>query len=463
MDAELAPLVAIAGGVAAVFVVVVLIDLVRADVRHLPKWVWALLIAFMIPIGAILYAAIGRVPKSEWGQAPLDGPPAGPAFVDPGGRAEPRGPGTPFAPPPRSPGGTAIATDGPGAGSRPQSEARARVRTAAPPAPGDAAPPAPGDAAPPAPGDAAPPAPGDAAPPTPGDAAPPAVVTRGLRKVYGDHLALDDVDLVVPRGSIYGLIGPNGAGKTTMLSILAGLRRPTSGTFELGVNRRQLGVLVDTPLFEPWLTAHEVVDLARHLVAPDLPVARADEVLVEVGLHEHAHRRNGGFSRGMLQRLGLASVLVGDPEVLLLDEPSSALDPAGRREVLDLIGRLAQTKTVILSTHILSDVQQVADMVGVIDHGRIAFQGPITALLAQTAGALQVHVRPPAAALIAALRATGWVREVEEQAPGRLRVIVTDQDTAEAALPELLAATGSRLVAINPATDLEAAFLEVTT
>ena len=439
MDAELAPLVAIAGGVAAVFVVVVLIDLVRADVRHLPKWVWALLIAFMIPIGAILYAAIGRVPKSEWGQAPLDGPPAGPAFVDPGGRAEPRGPGTPFAPPPRSPGGTAIATDGPGAGSRPQSEARARVRTAAPPAPGDAAPPA------------------------PGDAAPPAVVTRGLRKVYGDHLALDDVDLVVPRGSIYGLIGPNGAGKTTMLSILAGLRRPTSGTFELGVNRRQLGVLVDTPLFEPWLTAHEVVDLARHLVAPDLPVARADEVLVEVGLHEHAHRRNGGFSRGMLQRLGLASVLVGDPEVLLLDEPSSALDPAGRREVLDLIGRLAQTKTVILSTHILSDVQQVADVVGVIDHGRIAFQGPITALLAQTAGALQVHVRPPAAALIAALRATGWVREVEEQAPGRLRVIVTDQDTAEAALPELLAATGSRLVAINPATDLEAAFLEVTT
>ena len=439
MDAELAPLVAIAGGVAAVFVVVVLIDLVRADVRHLPKWVWALLIAFMIPIGAILYAAIGRVPKSEWGQAPLDGPPAGPAFVDPGGRAEPRGPGTPFAPPPRSPGGTAIATDGPGAGSRPQSAARARVRTAAPPAPGDAAPPA------------------------PGDAAPPAVVTRGLRKVYGDHLALDDVDLVVPRGSIYGLIGPNGAGKTTMLSILAGLRRPTSGTFELGVNRRQLGVLVDTPLFEPWLTAHEVVDLARHLVAPDLPVARADEVLVEVGLHEHAHRRNGGFSRGMLQRLGLASVLVGDPEVLLLDEPSSALDPAGRREVLDLIGRLAQTKTVILSTHILSDVQQVADVVGVIDHGRIAFQGPITALLAQTAGALQVHVRPPAAALIAALRATGWVREVEEQAPGRLRVIVTDQDTAEAALPELLAATGSRLVAINPATDLEAAFLEVTT
>jgi ABC-2 type transport system ATP-binding protein len=435
MDAELAPLVVVAGGLAAVFVLIVLIDLVRAEVRHLPKWAWALLIAFMIPIGAILYAAIGRVPKSEWGQAPLDVPPAGPAAVDPGGRAKPPGPGTPLAPPPRSPSGS-VTTDRPGDPVQPlragDPRVRAREGTGAPSAPG-------------------------------GGASPPAVVTHGLRKVYGEHVALDDVDLVVPRGSTYGLIGPNGAGKTTMLSILAGLRQPTAGRFELGVERRQLGVLVDTPLFEPWLTAHEVVDLARHLVAPDLPVGRVDDVLAEVGLDEHAHRRNGGFSRGMLQRLGLASVLVGDPEVLLLDEPSSALDPAGRREVLDLIGRLAQTKTVILSTHILSDVQQVADVVGVIDHGRIAFQGPITALLAQTAGALQVHVRPPAAALVAALRAMDWVREVEEQAPGRLRVVVTDQDAAEAALPELLAETGSRLVAINPATDLETAFLEVTT
>jgi ABC-2 type transport system ATP-binding protein len=401
MDAQLAPVVAVAGGLALILVVGVLLDLARAEVRHLPKWAWALLIALMIPLGAILYAAIGRVPRSEWGQERLG----------PGGVPVPAG-----APvPPEAGRSRRLADD--------------LVTHDRGPVPADAA---------------------------------PAVVTRGLRKVYGGHVALDDVDLVVPRGSIYGLIGPNGAGKTTMLSILAGLRRPTAGTYELNVERPRLGVLVDTPLFEPWLTAHEVVDLARHLVAPELPVARVDEVLAEVGLLEHAHRRNGGFSRGMLQRLGLASVLVGDPEVLLLDEPSSALDPAGRREVLDLIGRLAQTKTVILSTHILSDVQQVADVVGVIDHGRIAYQGPITALLARTTGALQVQVRPPAGSLLTALRQAPWVREVVEQAPGRLRVVVADQDAAEAALPVLLAEAGSRLVAINPATDLETAFLEVT-
>jgi ABC-2 type transport system ATP-binding protein len=435
MDAELAPVVAVAAGLAAVFVAVVLLDLFRAEVRHLPKWVWALLIAFMVPIGAILYAAIGRVPRSEWGQAPLDGPPVGPAAVDPGAPPGGRAPGAPQAPPPRL-------QDRDQSAPTPHAHARAGAAQPAPRLGDDLVTVDRG--------------------PVPADAAP-VVRTDGLRKVYGEHVALDDVDLVVPRGSIYGLIGPNGAGKTTMLSILAGLRRPTAGSFELGVERRQLGVLVDTPLFEPWLTAHEVVDLARHLVAPDLPVGRVEEVLAEVGLHDHVHRRNGGFSRGMLQRLGLASVLVGDPEVLLLDEPSSALDPAGRREVLDLIGRLAQTKTVILSTHILSDVQQVADVVGVIDHGRIAFQGPITALLARTTGALQVQVRPPAAALLAALQAAPWVREVVEQAPGRLRVVVTDQDAAETALPAVLTEAGSRLVALNPATDLETAFLEVTT
>src|SRR5690606_25986948 len=126
----------------------------------------------------------------------------------------------------------------------------------------------------------------------------------------------------------YGLIGPNGAGKTTMLSILAGLRRPTEGDFHLDVDKRDVGVVVDTPQFEPWLTGREVIDLARNLTAPDLPVDRVDAVLEEVGLAAAADRHVGGYSRGMLQRLGLAGGLVGDPQLLILDEPSSALDPA---------------------------------------------------------------------------------------------------------------------------------------
>jgi ABC-2 type transport system ATP-binding protein len=398
MDPDLVPVLAVLGSLGLLIVVIALFDLSRSEVRHLPKLAWALLIAFMIPVGAILYATIGRVPASERGGMRPTAPPAAPPAVG-----------------------------APSATSRHLREDLVTLGRGSVPAD-----------------------------------VPPVVTTRALRKVYGDNVALDAVDLVVPQGSIYGLIGPNGAGKTTMLSILAGLRRPTTGGFELHVDRHRLGVLVDTPLFEPWLTAHEVVDLARHLVAPDLPTSRVGEVLEEVGLAEHAHRRNGGFSRGMLQRLGLASVLVGDPEVLLLDEPSSALDPAGRREVLDLIGRYARTKTVILSTHILSDVQQVCDVVGVIDRGHLVFQGPISALLAQTAGALQLHVRPPADRLVAALRSEPWVSEVVELAPGRLRVLITDHEAAESALAGVLAASGSRLVAANPATDLETAFLEVT-
>jgi ABC-2 type transport system ATP-binding protein len=286
--------------------------------------------------------------------------------------------------------------------------------------------------------------------------------TRRLGKRYGETGALVDVDLTVPRGATYGLIGPNGAGKTTMLSILAGLRRPTSGDMRLAVPRRSLGVLVDTPQFEPWLTAHEVVDLARHLTAPHQPRERTTQVLIESGLGDALDRRTGGFSRGMLQRLGLAACLVGDPEVLVLDEPSSALDPAGRREVLDLIGRLAHTKTVLLSTHILSDVQQVCDIVGVIDQGRLRYQGPLADLLARTSTAYALHVRGAAGGLAGELRRRPWTEEVVEQAPGRLRVVVSDAARAEREIPALLAESMAGLVSFYPATDLETAFLELT-
>jgi ABC-2 type transport system ATP-binding protein len=290
----------------------------------------------------------------------------------------------------------------------------------------------------------------------------PVIATTAMTKVYGDTTALDSVDLAVPRGATYGLIGPNGAGKTTMLSILAGLRGPTSGEFHLGVDRRRVAVLVDTPLFEPWLTAREVVDLARSLVAPDRDAGRVDAALHEVGLTEAADRRTGGFSRGMSQRLGIATCLVGAPEVLMLDEPSSALDPAGRREVLDLIGRLAGTTTVVLSTHILADVQQVCDVVGVIDRGRLRYQGPIEDLLARTSSAYRLQVRGDATVLGDRLRDEPWVTEVEALGTGRLEVVTDDAARAEHELPRLVAECRMPLVAFNPATDLEAAFLELT-
>lgn len=289
-----------------------------------------------------------------------------------------------------------------------------------------------------------------------------AISTHGLTKRYGDAAALDRVDLFVPRGATYGLIGPNGAGKTTLLSILAGLRRPTDGSVELAVSRARIGVLVDTPQFEPWLRAREVVDLARHLTAPDADRDVVDRTLEEVGLGAAADRRVGGFSRGMLQRLGLATVIVGDPDVLMLDEPSSALDPSGRREVLDLVGVLARTKTVLLSTHILSDVQQVCDVVGVIDKGQMRFQGPLSDLLARTSTAYHLHVRGATDALSHDLRASDWLEDLVEQAPGRLRLVVRDATRAERDVPALVSRHDLGLVAFNPATDLETAFLELT-
>jgi ABC-2 type transport system ATP-binding protein len=383
--------------IAVVLVVATLIDIVRHDVQHLPRWVWALIVVFgSFPLGAIVYLVVGRAPREHAGSGTEAGAATGqrPSAAVDAARSVPMS--------------TGRVSDWPGP-------------------------------------------------------VPLVIETRGLSKIYGDTAALDGVDLIVPRGSTYGLIGPNGSGKTTMLSILAGLRRPTSGDVELAVDRQRMGLLVDTPLFEPWLSAREVVDLARHLTAPDEPAERVTDVLVEVGLGDAIDRTTGGFSRGMLQRLGLAACLVGDPEVLVLDEPSSALDPSGRREVLDIVGRLAQTKTVLLSTHILADVQQVCDTVGVIDHGRLLYQGPIGELLARTSSAFVLHVRQPPRELAATLAECAWADEVRELAPGRFRLVVSDATAAELEVPAVLAARRVALVSFNPATDLESAFLELTT
>jgi ABC-2 type transport system ATP-binding protein len=296
----------------------------------------------------------------------------------------------------------------------------------------------------------------------PAPTGPPVVTTTGLRKVYEDVAAVDGVDLAVPRGGIYGLIGPNGAGKTTLLSLLTGLRAPTAGDIAVEVAPERIAVLPDTPQFEPWLTAREVVDLARTLQRPDLPETRVIEALQRTGLGAVADRRVGGFSRGMFQRLGLATCLVTDPELLFLDEPSSALDPAGRREVLDLVGEAAGDATVLLSTHILTDVQQVCDIVGVLHEGRLLYQGPIADLLRHTTTAVDVRVRPPADRLVESLAASELVTDVTRRAPGLLRVTLVDAEAGETALVPLLAEAGARVVSINPATDLEDVFLELT-
>jgi ABC-2 type transport system ATP-binding protein len=296
------------------------------------------------------------------------------------------------------------------------------------------------------------------------DVAVPAVRTDHLRKVYGSIVALDDVAIRVERGSVYGLVGPNGAGKSTLLSVLGGLRRPTAGEVELGVDRARVSVMPDTPRFDPWLSAAEVVDLARTLAAPSRTSSSVGEALGEAGLADVSERRVGGFSRGMLQRLGIAAALVSDPELLVIDEPCSALDPLGRYEVLELVSRLGRRGTVLFSSHILGDVQRVCDTVGVLREGRLLYQGPLDELLTERVSpAYLVRVRPPSEPVAAALRGEPWVRAVSEAGQDELRVEVASIAEAESALVRVLAQTGARVVAVEPAAaDLETVFLELT-
>ena len=290
------------------------------------------------------------------------------------------------------------------------------------------------------------------------------ITSESLTKTYGSHRALDGVSVSVRDGSIYGLVGPNGAGKTTLLGLLAGLRRPTSGSLDVGVQIEQLAVLPDTPQYEPWLTAAEVVDLSRTLSAPESPRTRVREVLVEAGLEDAIEKKVGGFSRGMLQRLGLAATVVGDPQVLLLDEPSAALDPAGRREVLDLVARLRGRATVMFSSHILSDVQEVCDTVGILRDGRLLFEGSLDELLVGRAGVIyRVRLRTPNSAAVQSLEAASWVHSIEQSSPMEFLVAAVGPGEAEKNLIRVLADARAEVISVTPeGADLEDVFLELT-
>ena len=293
-----------------------------------------------------------------------------------------------------------------------------------------------------------------------GDA--PAVATFSLTRDYGGT-GLFDVDLRVPRGCVYGLVGPNGAGKTTMLSIITGMRRADRGTVEVAVPRRHVAVCPDVPEFDGWLTAFEAVDLAGSFVAPERGAA-AVLGACRRGTGRLGWPRVGGFSRGMTQRLALACALVGDPRLLILDEPTSALDPAWRAEVLSLVARARGRCTVIFSSHILADVQRVADYVGILRAGRLLYQGLTRELI-------DTYLRPrwllriagDVAPALAVIQAQPWATRAEHTGGGELRIDAVSLDAGERGIPAALASCGARQVSCEPlAADLESAFLALT-
>jgi ABC-2 type transport system ATP-binding protein len=289
------------------------------------------------------------------------------------------------------------------------------------------------------------------------------VTTAGLTRDYGG-IGLFEVDLAVPHGSVYGLVGLNGAGKTTLLSILSGMRHPDRGSVTVTAEKLQIAVCPDVPDFDGWLTAYEVVDLARSLVAPSAGGQAVRAAISTVGLAGSADRRVGGFSRGMVQRLALACALVGEPELLILDEPASALDPAGRAELLDLVAGMRGRRTVIFSSHILADVQRVADEVGILRDGRIEYQGPTQDLIdTYLTPSWLVRIAGETEQVAAAMEAAGWASRVERSGADAIRVDAVSFEAGERGIPAVIASCGARQVACEPvAADLESAFLALT-
>jgi ABC-2 type transport system ATP-binding protein len=267
---------------------------------------------------------------------------------------------------------------------------------------------------------------------------------EGLVKTYGSLRALDGLDLKVEPGSIFGFLGPNGSGKTTTMRILTGLARPTSGqAWVAGVNlatdglslSRCIGYLPEEPAFYAWMTPLEFLDYLGRLYGFQTKIrsVRTKELLDLVKLSDSGRRRIGGFSRGMRQRLGIAAALVNQPEVLFLDEPASALDPAGRKEVLDLIEGLRGQCTVLMSTHILADVERVCDVIGILARGRLIVQSPRQDLLDRYAIPVFELETNQAEALqnwAAALKSQPWVASAEVTGH-TARIVVKDVSLAK--------------------------------
>jgi ABC-2 type transport system ATP-binding protein len=276
------------------------------------------------------------------------------------------------------------------------------------------------------------------------------IQTDALTKTYRGVSALQDLSLTVPRHSIFGFLGPNGAGKSTTIKLLLGLTRPTSGSATIfGPDsvaiRERVGYLAQDPRYYDRMTARETLRFAARFFysGPKHSIEeRIEETLALVGLEDKADRPIKGFSGGERQRLGIAQAQVNYPDLLILDEPAAALDPMGRRDVLEVMERLRKHTTIFYSTHILEDVQRVSDTVAIMNHGKLIAQAPISELLAGTDGAVYLFtLRGDAEAAWQRVGAQPWVSSAtlgHANGTTPLTVEVTNTRAAEARLLRLV-------------------------
>jgi ABC-type multidrug transport system ATPase subunit len=294
------------------------------------------------------------------------------------------------------------------------------------------------------------------------------IETKALCKQYGPHTAVDHVELHVPQGCVYGFIGPNGAGKSTTMKMLLGLIHPTAGRVRLLGQElteksrlpllRQTGSLIESPAGYLHLTAQENLEIVADLKG--VPLKDIGRVLDIVHLTQDRNRRVGQYSLGMKQRLGIAMALLGSPKLLILDEPTNGLDPAGIQEMRALIRNMpaATGATVLISSHLLGEMEQMVEQVGIIDHGHILFEGPLTELQRHSRGNVTLRLLDPAKAA-PILRANGLTAHSDS-------CVVTLpplQDALLADLVQKLAACGAGVVELTPHTKtLEEIFLSLT-
>ena len=294
------------------------------------------------------------------------------------------------------------------------------------------------------------------------------IETKALCKQYGPHTAVDHVELHVPQGCVYGFIGPNGAGKSTTMKMLLGLIHPTAGRVRLLGQElteksrltllRQTGSLIESPAGYLHLTAQENLEIVADLKG--VPHKDIGRVLDIVHLTQDRNRRVGQYSLGMKQRLGIAMALLGSPKLLILDEPTNGLDPAGIQEMRALIRNMpaATGATVLISSHLLGEMEQMVEQVGIIDHGHILFEGPLTELQRHSRGNVTLRLLDPAKAA-PILRANGLTAHSDS-------IVVTLpplRDSLLADLVQKLAAGGAGVVELTPHTKtLEEIFLSLT-
>lgn len=281
----------------------------------------------------------------------------------------------------------------------------------------------------------------------------PVLEIRGLAKQFKTVRAVDDLNLTLEQGTVFGFLGQNGAGKTTTLRMLTNLAKPTAGeificgrkvVFGSGRTNASIGYLPDVPQFYDWMKPVEYLVLCGRLMGMNTVDAgrKAKELLAMAGLAD-ARRRIKGFSRGMKQRLGIAQALVHEPKLLLLDEPTSALDPLGRKETLDIIKGLGGRHTVLFSTHILSDAERVCGRVGILHKGRLALNGTLEEIGARysTKGAaLEIADAARHDEFLKAIQAKPWIKDVQSDAPGSYVIRTTGLGRMDAELCPMLAA-----------------------